>query len=154
MEEHMPRFAAVVAAAAVLSVAGARALSAEDLVAQVRETENAFARTMADRDYAAFVGFLADETVFFGRGDTVRRGRAAVAEAWKPFFGGPRAPFSWAPARVEVLDSGVLALSTGPVRDGDGNDLGTFTSVWRREGDGHWRIVFDKGCPPCTELGP
>jgi ketosteroid isomerase-like protein len=27
--------------------------------------------------------------------------------------------------------------------------VGTFTSIWRRESDGRWRIVFDKGCPPC-----
>jgi len=147
----MPRLAAAVVTVALLSAGGAGGQTAADLAAQVRATESAFARTMADRDHAAFVGFLADETVFFGRGDTVRRGRAAVAEAWKPFFDGPRAPFSWAPAQVEVLDSGGLALSSGPVRDADGNDLGTFTSLWRRESDGRWRIVFDKGCPACSD---
>jgi ketosteroid isomerase-like protein len=28
--------------------------------------------------------------------------------------------------------------------------VGTFNSVWRLEADGKWRIVFDKGCPPCA----
>ena len=37
-----------------------------DLKEQVRQTEMAFAKTMADRDHAAFSTFLADETVFFG----------------------------------------------------------------------------------------
>jgi ketosteroid isomerase-like protein len=117
------------------------------LAAQVRATETAFAKSMADRDHAAFTARLADETVFFGRG--VLRGKAAVAEAWKRFYEGPKAPFSWAPEKVEVLESGTLALSSGPVYDPEGKRTGTFNSVWRREADGQWRIVFDNGCPPC-----
>lgn len=120
----------------------------EELAQQVRATETAFARTMADRDLTAFTSFLADEAVFVGR--SVLRGRAAVAEGWKPLFEGKEAPFSWAPEVVEVLDSGTLALSSGPVLDPKGERVGTFNSVWRRESDGRWRIVFDKGCPPCT----
>ena len=120
----------------------------EALALQVRETEMAFANTMAARDHAAFVSFVADEAVFFGS-KSVLRGKAAVAEGWKPLFEEPAAPFSWAPDRVEVLDSGSLALSTGPIRDAEGKDTGTFTSIWRREGKGPWKIVFDKGCPPC-----
>lgn len=114
---------------------------------QVRATETAFARTMADRDHAAFVSFVAEEAIFSGR--SVLRGRQAVADGWKPFFEGPQAPFSWAPERVAVVASGTLALSTGPVFDPGGKRVGTFTSTWRREKDGSWKIVLDSGCPPC-----
>jgi ketosteroid isomerase-like protein len=48
-----------------------------------------------------------------------------------------------------VLASGTLALSSGPVYDPDGKRAGTFNSTWRKEADGRWRVVFDKGCPPC-----
>jgi ketosteroid isomerase-like protein len=112
---------------------------------EVRDAERAFARTMADRDHAAFAGFLAAEAVFFA-GPRALRGRHAVANAWKPFFDGPVAPFSWAPETVEVLDSGRLALSSGPVHDPAGKRIATFTSIWRQEAPGVWRIVFDKGC--------
>ncbi|MFH1567972.1 MAG: hypothetical protein ABIL09_08210 [Gemmatimonadota bacterium] len=30
-----------------------------------------------------------------------------------------------------------------------GRPIRTFDSVWRLEPDGRWRIVFDRGCPPC-----
>jgi hypothetical protein len=53
------------------------------------------------------------------------------------------------PQRVEVLDSGTLALSSGPVRDPQGKRIGTFNSVWRREPRGAWKVVFDNG-----ERGP
>ena len=116
--------------------------------AEVRARERAFAKTMADRDHGAFVAFLADETVFFG-GSGPLRGKKAVALAWRKFFDGPKAPFAWEPDTAEVLDSGGLAMTSGPVVDPDGKRVGTFNSVWRREADGQWRIVFDKGCPPC-----
>lgn len=116
-----------------------------DLREQVRKTEAAFAKTMADRDAAAFASFLSDEAVFVG-GKAVARGKAAVADQWKRFFMGAEAPFSWRPEKVEVLDSGTLAMTSGPVFDPAGKRIGTFNSVWRRESDGTWKIVLDNGC--------
>ncbi len=140
-----------VALLAVLASAAVAASTApppnEDLREQLRQTEAAFAKTMADRDHAGFTSFLADETVFMGR--STLRGKAAVAAAWKAFYEAPKAPFSWKPERVEVLDSGALGMTSGPVYDENGQRSGTFNSVWRREADGKWRIVFDIGCPPC-----
>jgi ketosteroid isomerase-like protein len=116
--------------------------------AQVFATERAFAKTMADRDHAAFTSFLATDAVFFS-GPEPRRGKQAVAEWWKRFYEQPQPPFSWEPERVEVLDTGTLALSTGPVHDPQGKLIATFTSIWRLEAPGTWRIVFDKGNEAC-----
>ena len=122
----------------------------EQLRQQVEDTERAFARTMAERDYDAFTSFLADETIFFS-GETPLHGKQQVADAWKPFFQEPGAPFSWEPQTVVVLDSGTLALSTGPVHDPDGKQVATFNSVWRLESDGKWQIIFDKGSNTCDQ---
>ena len=115
---------------------------------QVEDNERAFAATMADRDHNAFTSFLSEETVFFS-GEAPLRGKQQVADAWKPYFEGPDAPFSWEPQQVEVLDSGTLALSSGPVRDPDGKLVATFTSIWRLDASGNWRIIFDKGNSAC-----
>jgi len=117
------------------------------LANQVSAAERAFAKTMADRDHAAFASFLSDEAVFMG--EQTLRGKQAIAAGWKRFYDAPQTPFSWEPDRVEVLESGTLALSSGPVRDPQGKRVGTFNSVWRRDANGAWKIVFDKGCPPC-----
>jgi ketosteroid isomerase-like protein len=113
----------------------------------LRAAETAFAQSMADRDHATFVSFLAEDAVFFGDKE-VYRGREAVAAAWKPFFEGDDAPFSWAPEAVAVISSGLLGLSSGPVNIPDGTRVGTFNSTWRNE-DGQWKVVFDRGCPGC-----
>lgn len=120
----------------------------ETLARRVRDAERSFARSMAERDLGSFASHVSEEAVFFG-GKGILRGRAAVVDGWKAYFEGAEAPFSWEPERVEVLDSGELAMSSGPVLDREGRRIGTFNSVWRLEGDGIWRVVFDKGCPPC-----
>ena len=120
-------------------------LQVQDLQEQVRSSEAAFAQTMADRDLETFASYVSSEAVFFG-GPEPLRGREAVVEGWRAFFEGPQAPFSWEPETVEVLESGTLAHSSGPVKDPEGNTLASFNSVWRLEADGKWRVVFDKGC--------
>ena len=114
---------------------------------QVFAAERAFARAMAERSLQAFASCIADEAIFFS-GAAPLRGKAAVVAGWSRFFEGATAPFSWAPDQVEVLPSGSLALSTGPVRDPAGVIIGRFNSIWRLEAAGTWRVVFDKGSPP------
>jgi ketosteroid isomerase-like protein len=120
---------------------------------EVWRTEQAFARTMAARDLAAFSGFVADEAVFESEGGALR-GRAQVVAGWRRLFDGATAPFSWEPAQVEVLDSGTLASSSGPVRDAQGVQVAEFHSVWRRDGPGVWHIVLDAGCTVCRCAQP
>jgi ketosteroid isomerase-like protein len=118
------------------------------LTRQVFAAESSFAATMASRDSVAFAKFVAPEAVFFGQ-QSVMRGKTAVVDGWRALFVGPTPPFSWKPEIVEVLASGALAHSSGPVHNTEGRRIGTFNSIWRRGPDGTWLVVFDKGCPVC-----
>lgn len=142
------RIAAIAFSAALVACSSLSApVSSETASDQVWAAELAFARTMADRNLDRFSEFVAEEAVFFA-GTTVLRGKSKVVEGWAGFFAGPEAPFSWEPDQVEVLESGSLALSTGPVRDPTGKIVARFNSIWRLEPSGQWRVVFDKGGPP------
>ena len=117
--------------------------------AEVRAAEVAFAKTMADRKFDRFGAFVAEDAVFNGR--TVQIGHAAVLQAWKAYFDAPQAPFSWAPDAIAPTADRHYAISTGLVHDKDGKLIGRFTSIWRKDADGHWRVVADQGvdvdCP-------
>jgi len=115
---------------------------------RVLQIEQAFAKTMADRDFEAFRFFLDDEAVFFS-GDTPLEGKQSVADTWAAYFESPEAPFSWEPETVVVLSSGTLAHSSGPVYDATGIEVARFNSVWRKTVDGDWKVVFDKGAAVC-----
>lgn len=123
---------------------------AEDLAAlteQVRATEIAFAKTLADRDVKAFRALIAADVIWLA--DQPLRGPDQVLTRWQKFFDAPQPPFSWRPEIIEVQQGGKLALSTGPVLSPAGKRIGTYTSIWRRESTGVWKIIFDRGCPVC-----
>lgn len=145
-----PSGAAALLAGATLALGGLTASPVDlqgqsaALTAQVEAREVAFAATMAARDFEAFLSFISPEAVFFGTSGPLR-GKGAVARAWEPYFQGEAPPFSWRPDTVEVLESGTLALTSGPVFAPSGEEVGRFNSIWRLDPDGVWRVVFDRG---------
>jgi ketosteroid isomerase-like protein len=127
-------------------------LASASATEQVVAAERALAKSMVDRNFKAFTALVSSEAIFFN-GNMVLRGASEVAATWQPYFKGPRAPFAWQPDHVEVLPSGQLALSTGPVYMG-GQVVGRFNSIWRLEAGNNWRIVFDKGEAVCSTSPP
>lgn len=120
----------------------------------VINAERAFAKSMADRNLEAFASWLSEEAIFFNSPEPLR-GKLAVLTWWSRYFESVDAPFFWEPDQVEVLLSGTLALSSGPVKDPSGKVVGRFNSIWRLESPGCWRVIFDKGSgapPPSTPL--
>ena len=125
-----------------------RAPEAGATVDSLRAAETAFAATMAARDLDAFATHIADDAVFINGGKPLR-GKAAIVEHWRRFYSGPRAPFSWKPEIVEVLGSGRLGYSEGPVADPDGVVVARYASTWRLDAAGAWKVVFDNGSEVC-----
>jgi ketosteroid isomerase-like protein len=134
----------------VVAAGSSARVSNAELKKQVAETERAFAATMKARDHAAFKTFVSDEAVFFSGNGVVLRGKDAVANGWRAYYDKPQAPFSWEPDEVEVVESGTLAYSSGPVYDPSGKLVARFSSIWRLEAPGTWRVVFDRGSDICN----
>jgi ketosteroid isomerase-like protein len=127
---------------------------------EVRQAELGFAAAVAADDVEGFAGFIAEDAVFVS-GSAATRGRAAIVESWRAFFGPERARIEWHPELVELSGDGELGLTRGPWtlrgKDREGREIersGVFNSVWRRQPDGGWKIVFDAGCSPCPVCAP
>lgn len=125
----------------------------------VRAADVALDRAVATRDASAFAALLEEDALFAG-GRRISRGRAAVLEAWSPFFSeaGPR--LRWAPVRAGVAASGDLAFTTGrwtlEAREEDRSaerTAGEYATVWRRGADGAWRVLLDATNRPAAVLG-
>lgn len=128
----------------------AGSVAAADLAETVRCNEIGFSQSVEQRDIDAFSSYVATEARFVG--GTILRGREAVVAGWSPFFAedGPR--LIWRPAIIEIVDSAGIALSRGPYKLESSTESGeriitwgTFNSVWYRQPDGSWQVLFDAG---------
>ncbi len=127
----------------------ATALSAADRATEVRNAETAFAKAFEDRDQAKFFSFVADDATFLGAKQTMA-GKAEIIKVWSQYFKSEKAPFAWTPERVAVNGSGDIGETWGPVHDAQGKLTGHFQSVWQRQADGSWKVLFDgPGAPAC-----
>ncbi|MGH8853869.1 MAG: YybH family protein [Telluria sp.] len=144
------RSLSLLAASLMLAAAAGNARdSNSDLKKQVMESERAFAATMKARDVEGFGRFIAEEAIFFGAEGPLR-GKQAITKGWRQFYDKPQAPFSWEPEEVEVVASGTLAYSGGPIYNAAGQRIGRFNSIWRLKAPGQWEVVFDRG----SDFGP
>lgn len=117
---------------------------------EVRCREIGFSLAAEARDSMRFASFVDPDARFVG--NSVLHGTEAIVEAWQVFFSADGPSIKWRPQFVEVLEDGTLALTRGPYRvistDEFGNrkeSWGTFNSVWRKQADGSWKVVFDAG---------
>jgi len=119
----------------------------EEIAAQVRQRETEFAKTMTDRNFDEFSDFVSEEAIFLSR-DKSLYGRDEITNRWKNYYESDKAPFTWQPDIIEVLPSGKLAISIGKVFV-EGKFVSRFSSTWRLETDGKWRVIFDHGYKIC-----
>jgi ketosteroid isomerase-like protein len=151
------RFAPAVLLALSLPVAAAATSAPTPAEAEcaVWAREMSFAQSVAGHDAAAFAEHVGERAVFGTSAPDPARGRAAIVRQWAGIVDGKRVRLEWYPLRTTVNGAGDLAWSTGPalteVLDPGAPQryhLGHFRSVWRKEADGSWRVVFDDGDPP------
>ena len=118
---------------------------------QVWQRELDFARSVAEHDPVAFAEHLHPQAAFgVGRKPTV--GRAQVTAEWQGIIDGSAVRLEWYPDVVTVGGDGRTAYSSGPTLYVDPKTgaakRGRFGSVWQRDEDGAWRVIFDDGSRP------
>ena len=122
----------------------------------VWQRELSFARSVAEHDAAAFATHVAENAAFGASTPEPNRGREAIAKRWAGMIAGKRVALRWYPTRV-TMAPGVddVAWSSGPslleVLDPKATDrylIGAFHSVWHKDADGVWRVLFDDGVEP------
>lgn len=119
---------------------------------QILESDAAFARSVADKNREKFLSFIADVTTFNGGTANELHGREAVMNAWSDFFAPDGPTLSWTPLNGEVVGAGDVGYTTGRSvyrqKAADGNITerrGNYITVWRKQSDGSWKVVFDTG---------
>jgi ketosteroid isomerase-like protein len=151
------RRAAILAVLAIalsggLGVAGAERVNVKAAAKAIMAADRSFNQAVADRDMDRFLSFVAEMATFNGGTPQEIRGREAVGKAWAPFFrvDGPR--LTWKPKKAEVLVGGDVGYTIGTWErlpaPGSGQTKiarGNYMTVWNKQDDGSWKVVFDTG---------
>lgn len=136
-------------------------LSADECVVWARELS--FAQSVADHDAVAFATHLQQDTAFGASRAEPTRGRDHVTRRWAGIIEGKDLRLAWYPSRVTIGGASDVAWSSGStlyedLRDDAGQRttgktesryaIGTYHSVWHKDPDGVWRVLFDDGVEP------
>ena len=116
------------------------------------KADEAFCQATVDHDVARFRSLVSGEATFAGGTPGQTRGIEAIVKSWMPFLqpGGPT--LTWKPTHAEVLAGAEVGDTVGTwerrVETADGQMSiahGQYMTVWRRQSDGKWKVVFDTG---------
>ena len=131
-------------------------MTSTQLEAELMEADRAFNLATAESGADGWASFFAEDGAVVRSGAGEVRGRAAIHASMVPYFA-TGARLSWDPLRAEVSADGTLGYTIGEYESeslgSDGESVigrGLYVSVWRREGDGSWRVVMDLGNPVDT----
>lgn len=140
----------------------ALAVGQADLDAALRamaDTERAFARRSVERGVrAAFYEFFAEEGVGF----TPHPVKERESQRRQPVPDGPPSPVTldWEPVYGDIAQSADLGYLTGPFLLTDQSAekrpprWGYYSSVWKKQPDGTWRVMADMGVSTPPQQGP
>jgi len=118
--------------------------------AAIREADMAWSKTAEAKQVDAMIGYYAADAMVLAPNEPLASGKEAVSKLITGMFAMPGFSVSWQSAKVEVARSGDLGYSQGTfqmaMNDPKGNpmtDRGKYITVWRKQGDGTWKVVVD-----------
>lgn len=119
--------------------------------AALLSADRAFNQATAERRMDGWVAFFAENGSMFRPGG-LATGPAAIRERMGATFADTSFTLTWDPTQADA--SGDLGYTVGRYesrrRDEQGKVLsgrGSYLTVWKRQADGTWKIVFDIGNP-------
>jgi ketosteroid isomerase-like protein len=109
----------------------------------VREADAACSKAAAAKDVEGTVSFFAEDAVKLQPKESIRK---SVSE----LMANPGFALSWQASKVEASRGGDLAYAVGTYQFTLNNakgkpvtDRGKFVAVWKKQTDGHWKMVAD-----------
>ena len=117
----------------------------------LKQLEGEFMKAAAERGSAGYMSYYADDAVEVPNGFGLIQGKVEIAKTMG-FLDDKNNRLTWTPVAADVAASGDLGYTYGTYeftsKDKDGKDVvdhGKYTSIWKLQKDGSWKIVLDMG---------
>ena len=135
----------------VLFALVAPVLFAQNNAAVLLEADKAFDRDTAARGLDGWMDWFAEDARI-ETGKDVLVGKTALRESYSRMFAGREFHIHWWPVQAQISDDGTLGFTFGRAtiswRDEKGEVQkreSRYTTLWRRQKDGGYKVVFDMG---------
>ncbi len=130
---------------------GAFANPQSDGTAALVKIESEFMRAAADHGSQGYMSYYADDAVEVPNGHAFLKGKAEIAKTMG-FLDSPDNHLPWAPVGAGISGAGDLGYTFGTYefssKDKDGKpvvDHGKYTTIWKKQKDGSWKVALDMG---------
>ena len=117
----------------------------------LKQLESEFMEAAIEKGSQGYMSYYADDAVEVPNGAPLIRGKSEIAKGMG-FLDNKDNRLTWTPVGGDISSSGDLGYTYGTFefrsKDKDGNprvDHGKYTSIWKRQKDGTWKVVLDMG---------
>jgi ketosteroid isomerase-like protein len=117
----------------------------------LKQLEGEFMKAAAERGSAGYMSYYADDAVEVPNGFLLIQGKGEIAKTMA-FLDDKNNRLTWTPLGADMSASGDLGYTYGTYeftskgRDGkDEVNHGKYTSIWKLQSDGSWKVVLDMG---------
>jgi ketosteroid isomerase-like protein len=116
-----------------------------------KQLEGEFMKAAADKGSQGYMSYYADDAVEVPNGAPLIQGKVEIAKGMG-FLDDKNNRLIWTPVGADISASGDLGYTYGTYefhsigKDGKPSiDYGKYTSIWKRQKDGSWKVVLDMG---------
>jgi ketosteroid isomerase-like protein len=129
----------------------APASPANDSAEVLRKLEADFMHATLKHGSQGYLSYYADDAVEVPNGALILQGKVNIAKTMG-FLDDKDNQLTWVPVGADISGSGDLGYTYGTyefhTKDKDGNPVvahGKYTSIWKKQKDGSWKIALDMG---------
>jgi ketosteroid isomerase-like protein len=120
-------------------------------VESLKQLEAEFMRAAEEKGSQGYMSYYADDAVEVPNGSPLIQGKAEISKGMG-FLDKKENRLTWTPVGGDISASGDLGYTYGNYefrsKDKEGKLVvqhGKYTSIWRLQNDGNWKVVLDMG---------
>jgi ketosteroid isomerase-like protein len=124
---------------------------AKDNAETLRQLEADFLKATSERGSEGYLSYYAEDAVEVPDGAHVLQGKESIARTMG-FLDDKQNQLTWTPIGADISASGDLGYTYGTYefrstgKDGKPTvSHGKYTTIWKKQGDGKWKVVLDMG---------
>src|SRR5271163_2095517 len=117
----------------------------------LKQLEGEFMKAAAEKGSAGYLSYYSDAAVELPNGGPIISGKINIAPGMG-FLDDKNNQLTWTPVGADISAAGDLGYTYGTFefhsKDKNGNsavDHGKYTSIWKKQNDGSWKVVLDMG---------